>query len=228
MNLEAFEKFCIEHNVLDEGDCEAAWQAAIDSHLATRVKVVVTDEDAERAIRAYESHLSTSWDCDAPSAQFMAMREALESFALTADRQRVAASVTVGKVPDDMDPFGSYPEGLNYADGWNACREAIIAQRGEVSEENELETGDAPCAEDDGCPTELAVLKRFWRANHQDAARYQWLCEDHDSAEAREDQWRILENFSFRSYSANSANIDAAMLAAAPSVEKGGEVRDGA
>jgi len=31
---------------------------------------------------------------------------------------------------------------------------------------DEREHGDAICVEDDGCPTEVAVLKRFWR-EHQ-------------------------------------------------------------
>lgn len=38
--------------------------------------------------------------------------------------QSIAQSV---KVPDALDPFDSQPEGLNYADGWNACREALLS-----------------------------------------------------------------------------------------------------
>lgn len=35
------------------------------------------------------------------------------------------------QVPDAMNPFESQPEGLNYSDGWNACRQAMLSQRGE-------------------------------------------------------------------------------------------------
>ena len=30
-------------------------------------------------------------------------------------------------MPDSMDPLSAQPEGLNYADGWNACREAMLS-----------------------------------------------------------------------------------------------------
>jgi len=33
--------------------------------------------------------------------------------------------------------------------------------------EPEREQGDMPCIEDDGCPTEKAVLQRFWRKHRQ-------------------------------------------------------------
>jgi hypothetical protein len=38
--------------------------------------------------------------------------------------------------------------------------------------------GDGICQEADGCPTERAVLQRFWRehqAENADAERYRWL-----------------------------------------------------
>jgi len=79
---------------------------------------VVSDEDVERACKTI---FPRTWDIaikaeDDPRSENV--RAALSSFAA-----RRAA------VPDAMDAFASQPEGLNYADGWNACREAMLAQR---------------------------------------------------------------------------------------------------
>lgn len=51
-------------------------------------------------------------------------------------------------------------------------------------------------------------------AVRRDAERYRWLCEDHGDSAVRRRRNKLLENFSVRSYSANSADIDAAIAAA--------------
>jgi len=63
----------------------------------------------------------------------------------------------------DSDGMGSrhFPIGL-------MCHKAAEALRARLSApEPEREKGDMPCIEDDGCPTEKAVLQRFWRKHRQ-------------------------------------------------------------
>ena len=43
----------------------------------------------------------------------------------------------------------------------------LILQKRLAQPEPEREKGDMPCIEDDGCPTEKAVLQRFWRKHRQ-------------------------------------------------------------
>ena len=42
---------------------------------------------------------------------------------------------------------------------------------------DEVEQGDAVCQEDDGCPTEMAVLKRFWRSHQTKSAGFSTIQE---------------------------------------------------
>lgn len=66
------------------------------------------------------------------------------------------------------------------ADQWKAERETEISS-------------DAVCKEPDGCPTEMAVLKRFWRA-HKDAERAAVPAElAAEYARGRKDGWEAAE-----------------------------------
>ena len=78
------------------------WHAALVLHLTQPALVVDrTCSDERPCINCY----SDQGDCLGPY------------------KQKAASSVDV---PDEMDPFQGQPEGLNYADGWNACREAML------------------------------------------------------------------------------------------------------
>lgn len=55
--------------------------------------------------------------------------------------------------------------GIGYSDAWSELR-ALLDN---PVVESEFEP-DAVCMESDGCPTEVAVLKRFWRENQPDTA----------------------------------------------------------
>jgi len=51
---------------------------------------------------------------------------------------------------------------------WGLATQAIETLRARLREpEPEREQCDMPCIEDDGCPTEKAVLQRFWRKHRQ-------------------------------------------------------------
>lgn len=54
----------------------------------------------------------------------------------------------------------------DYAKGWNDCLAAMLAAAPAAS--GGEDKGDPVCHEDDGCPTEGAVLKRFWRSLNTD------------------------------------------------------------
>lgn len=62
-------------------------------------------------------------------------------------------------VLDDLSPQHGRPDDVE---------DAIETLRARLAQpEPEREQGDMPCIEDDGCPTEKAVLQRFWRKHQQ-------------------------------------------------------------
>jgi hypothetical protein len=107
-----------------------AW-VVVKAHLAR--EVMVTDEDVERAKDAYDAQAKREgltedggWKghvCDRDC-----MYSALESL--------VASVPGAARVPDAMKPHlfretddaGETARGEGYVDGWNACREAMLAQ----------------------------------------------------------------------------------------------------
>ena len=54
--------------------------------------------------------------------------------------------------------------------------EALRARLAQPEPEQEQRQRDMPCIEDDGCPTEKAVLQRFWRKHQQ--REWQGLTDD--------------------------------------------------
>ena len=70
------------------------------------------------------------------------------------------------QVLDALDKYGFAP--LNHDKDWQDFKRTIELLRARLSApEPEREKGDMPCIEDDGCPTEKAVLQRFWRKHRQ-------------------------------------------------------------
>lgn len=61
-------------------------------------------------------------------------------------------------------------------DNWNGLTYdeamAVAAALDGCSPETCEQSSDGPCQELDGCPTEMAVLKRFWREHHRDGCQH--------------------------------------------------------
>lgn len=71
------------------------------------------------------------------------------------------------------------------------------------------EQGDSICQEDDGCPTELAVLQRFWRGQFIPYEHYPTWCKPAPVPEAHEQEpvaWQVMvEDCAMKEFSTKDA-----------------------
>lgn len=132
---------CAVHNepAMPRGSCDCCKRAsiyyAIDDHLRRDVKVpdgwqLVPIEPTEKMFAAVQTAIANNtvqtW-CgilvrDPAMHTWKAMLAAAPTHSSATDGQGGERLM----VPDALNPFEGQPEGLNYADGWNACREAML------------------------------------------------------------------------------------------------------
>ena len=96
--------------------------------------------------------------------------------------ERELLEVIAGFISSQADAFPiiSVPRGLR-SDGLDQVSKELRAILDNQVVESEFEP-DAVCTESDGCPTEGAVLKRFWRENQPDTA----LCKFYEAEDYQE------------------------------------------
>lgn len=127
----------------------------------------------------------------------------------------------------DGDGLSDGEQGWHHGRGeqYDNCADELATLIAELGQEVGAEQADSCCAEDDGCPTEMAVLKRFWRqhsspahtseARDANSARYEWLKRHISHADFEPaDGVGIDLIFRLPTTCAISANLDATLDAA--------------
>ena len=74
---------------------------------------------------------------------------------------------------DALDALNNFDKG-NHGMRWQVPLIKALRARLAQPEPEPEKSQDKPCVEDDGCPTEKAVLQRFWR-EHQAQPEREWV-----------------------------------------------------